>query len=241
MKIIKLGTTDSTNTKAKLLATNGESEWTIVTAERQTSGKGRLTRSFFSPDGGLYMSIILRPSIRPESATFITTAAAVAVSRAIDEVFCVKTQIKWVNDIFLENKKVCGILTEASFNHNSGMLDFAILGIGVNTKRPDCEIPDDIKDIAGFLSDDNCQSKKELLFDKIIAYFKEYYDSIEERIFINEYRKRLMLIGKRITVIKQDETSAATAIDIDNDMRLIVEYEDGRREALLSGEVSVRL
>ena len=146
-EIILLDEIDSTNNFLKQKAESGEKSGTVIIAKRQTGGKGRLGRSFFSPQGGMYLSILLRPQISAEKSLFITTAAAVAVCRAIEKVSNKKSGIKWVNDVFIDNKKVCGILTEASLDFETGGLYYAVVGIGVNLYYPKNSFPNDIKSI----------------------------------------------------------------------------------------------
>ena len=124
--------TVSTNEDVKQLAELGDGEFTVVLARSQTGGKGRMGRSFYSGDGGLYFSVLLRPGFSADTCLKITTAAAVAMAKAIEDISQKQTKIKWVNDIYIGSKKVCGILTEAAFNIETNQLDYAIVGIGVN-------------------------------------------------------------------------------------------------------------
>ncbi|MEG1870124.1 MAG: biotin--[acetyl-CoA-carboxylase] ligase, partial [Oscillospiraceae bacterium] len=138
LPITALKTVSSTNTHARMMAANGAKHGTIVVSEEQTNGKGRMGRTFFSPEGsGIYMSIILRPNTHTTNAVFITTAAAVAVCRAIAKLTVAKPTIKWVNDIILRDKKICGILTEAVTDFENGMVESVVVGIGINFKEPD--------------------------------------------------------------------------------------------------------
>ena len=144
---------DSTNRYLKELAATGAPEGTVVIANKQSAGRGRLGRSFFSPEEkGIYMSILLRPEIELERAVLITSMAAVAVARAVERVSTIPAQIKWVNDIFINRKKVCGILTEAGINTEKGSLDYAVLGIGVNVGS--MEFPAELKEIATSVSNE---------------------------------------------------------------------------------------
>ena len=145
IKIEVLEKTTSTNTIVKELASeNGEG--LVVVAGEQTAGRGRMGRAFFSPgDSGVYTSILLKPQIKPEDAVQITTAAAVSVCRSLEKLGIFDSKIKWVNDIYISNKKVCGILTESSFNSQKGMLDFAVLGVGINIYESEEGFPEDIK------------------------------------------------------------------------------------------------
>lgn len=242
MKIINFDTVDSTNAEAKRLATLGEPEGTVIIADHQTAGRGRFSRYFFSPEGtGLYMSIVLRPLLKPQDALLITTAAAVAVCRAADALFGLNTEIKWVNDIMLGGKKVCGILTESALDTKTGMLAWAVLGIGVNLCPPKDGFPRDIENTAGFLCNECDKNKKQTFAERIITEFFTYYEKLEDRLFFEEYRSRLTVTGKKINILRGDTSTPAVAVDIDKDFHLIAEYTDGKRESLSSGEVSIRL
>ena len=237
--IILFDEIDSTNNYLKILAEKGATEKTVVIAKSQTSGKGRLGRTFHSSLGGVYMSLLLRPSFSAKQSLFVTTAAAVAVAKAIENKTGNKTGIKWVNDIFIDNKKVCGILTEASIDFETGGLMYAVLGIGINIKKPKDDFPDEIKQIAGVISEDEVDVSG-LVAEVINNFFEIYYD-FENSDFMNDYREKSFVIGKRINVIRGEQKIPAKALDIDNDARILVEYESGEREYLSSGEVSVRL
>lgn len=232
---------DSTNNYLKQKAESGEKSGTVIIAKRQTGGKGRLGRSFFSPQGGMYLSILLRPQISAEKSLFITTAAAVAVCRAIEKISNKKSGIKWVNDVFIDNKKVCGILTEASLDFETGGLYYAVVGIGVNLYYPKNSFPDDIKSIAGTVFDSKIDNDLKSKFTaEVINNFFEIYNNFENSDFMKEYKQKSIVLGKKITVIKGETTKSATAIDIDDNARLTVEYENGEKETLFSGEVSIK-
>ncbi len=238
MEIIKLKETDSTNRVAKELASQGAPEWTCIVAEKQTGGRGRMGRTFFSPEGNLYMSIILRPAFRAENALLITTAAAVAVYDAVEEFFAEKPRIKWVNDLYLCGRKICGILAEAVFTQNN--LDCVILGIGVNVSKPKEEIPADIKDIYGYICENADMDTVYAFGNAICQKLKVYYDDLENKPHLNKYRDRLALYGREITVFQNETQKPATALGIDDDFRLLVKYADGTEAALSFGEVSIK-
>ncbi len=238
-KILLIDNVDSTNNYLKILAEKGESENTVVIAKRQSGGKGRMGRKFFSDSGGVYMSVLLKPKFSAQKSLFITTAAAVAVANAIETVTGNQTQIKWVNDIFVKGKKVCGILTEASIDFETGGLCYAVLGIGINVKKPKDDFPEEIREIAGVISDEKVDVS--LLISNILNNFFEIYHNIETSDFMNVYKQKSMIIGKDIFVLRGENKTPAKAIDIDDNARLLVEYENGEREYLSSGEVSVRL
>lgn len=232
----------STNTVLKELAAEGAAEGKVIVASGQTAGRGRMARRFVSPSGtGLYLSILLRPEINADEALFITTAAAVAVARTVEEVSEKKAGIKWVNDVFMDGRKICGILTEASFDMESGRLEYAICGIGVNIVPPEGGFPEEIKDIAGAVFDKPPSGDvKNRIAAGIIEKFMEYYKCLPEHAFFEEYKRRSVTVGERITVLGRGEPRKATAIAIDKNCRLVVRYEDGCEEALNSGEVSIR-
>lgn len=233
---------DSTNRYLKELAARGAKEGTIVIANRQSAGRGRLGRSFFSPEEkGIYMSILLRPDISLERSVLITSMAAVAVAEAIEQVSGIETKIKWVNDVFLNRKKVCGILTEAGIDAEAGKLDYAVLGIGVNVGK--MEFPEELQNSATSVSNEcGFEVAKEALIDGILEQLDKWYPSLTDGSFLEESKKRSILLGKDILVI--DETVpggsySAKAMDINELGNLIIE-RDGRIQVLNSGEVSIR-
>ena len=234
----------STNTLLKEMAEQGAKEGTIIIAEEQTAGRGRTGKQFYSPKGtGIYISILLRPDIPAEESLFLTTSAAVATARAIEDVSDKRALIKWVNDIYIEDKKTCGILTEGAFNVETGKLDYAIVGIGINVCIPDGGFPDNIKDIATAIFDKQTDSinKRSILIANLLDYFMEYYKDFKSKSYVKEYIERSMIIGKTITVIEGSKTSIAKAIDIDKNCRLKVQFEDGTTKWLSSGEVSTKI
>lgn len=239
---------DSTNNVCRDKASLGEKDGFIAVAANQTQGRGRRGRSFYSPDNtGLYMSILLRPSgFDARQALRFTTMAAVAVSEAIEEISGKPAGIKWVNDIYMNGLKVCGILTEASFDLESGNLDYAVVGIGINLFEPEGGFPEEIRDIAGavFTVDDSQGANaRASLAAKIIRRFFAYYEgsSSGSSDYISKYRAKCLVIGRDITVLSAGASPArAHALDIDDECGLIVRYEDGRTETLRSGEISIR-
>ncbi len=231
----------STNSYLKEIA-NNRKEGLIIIADGQTAGKGRFNRTFFSPDNsGIYMSILLKPKNKGFNSTFITTAAAVAVAKACEELSGKEAQIKWVNDVLINNKKVCGILTEGCINPKSGIPEYVILGIGINAFTPKNGFDAEIKDIAGSVFCENSLSLKSMLTAKVINYFFEYYLNLEEKRFLTEYKNKSVITGKDVLVYKNNSVVSAKAISIDDEFRLLVEYENGSREFLSSGEVSIKL
>ena len=227
--------TGSTNDDIKALAAGGSPEGTVMIAGEQTAGKGRLGRSFYSPkDAGLYMSVLLRPKIGTADALAITTAAGASVAGALDAVCGTNSGIKWVNDIYIGARKVCGILTEASLAPD-GSIRYAVLGIGVNVT--DRGFPDDIKNKAGAVGAD--LSLRPAIAAKILECFFAYYDSFPSKEYMDEYRKRSVLTGKTIEYEQNGVKHTAFVEGIDDDAHLIVRSPDGNLKYLSSGEVNI--
>lgn len=241
IKLEILDKATSTNTLVKDVAEENEEGFMIVAGE-QTAGRGRMGRSFFSPgDSGVYMSLLLKPEIKPEDAVQITTAAAVSVCRALEKMGVNEPVIKWVNDIFIRNKKVCGILTESSFNSVSGKLDFVVLGVGVNIYESEEGFPEDLKNIAGTVFSEREEDLRNKFIAMFLNEFFDYYNDIHFKEHLEEYRERSFVLGREITVIQGENTENAKAMDIDENCNLIVELTDGTKKKLCSGEISVKL
>ena len=234
-------TVTSTNTLLRERANDGAVEGKVIISGEQTQGRGRLGRSFFSPsDSGLYMSILLRPDMAAVDAVKITTAAAVSVALAIEKYSDLKPSIKWVNDIYIDGKKICGILTEASLSMENGGLEYAVLGIGVNAYEPDGGFPEEIKDVAGAVFKNRQSDMRNKIAAEIINVFMQLYSSFGENSFYPEYRKRLLWVGEKINVIKGSVKTPAVMLGADEDCRLHVRYDDGKEEFISSGEISIR-
>lgn len=234
-------TLESTFVNAREFANSGSQEGLAVICARQTKGRGRLGRSFFSPmDTGVYMSVLLRPKMAATDAVKITTAAAVAVADAVDELTGERSEIKWVNDVYLRGKKICGILTEASFNLENGGLDYAIVGIGVNVYAPKEGFPEDIQDKAGAVFQKRQGGLRNKVAALVLKNFWKYYTELEENTFYEGYRSRVMWIGEKINIITPKQTTPATLIDVDKDCRIVVRFEDGSEKTVSTGEISIR-
>lgn len=230
----------STNTVLKEWAEQGKPEGAVLIARQQSAGKGRLGRSFYSPKGtGLYMSILLRPKCSAEESLFITTAAAVAVAGAVEEVTGRAAKIKWVNDVYLDGYKVCGILTEASIDFETRGLHYAVLGIGVNLQEPEGGFSEELRDVAGALFQKAPPEAPLTLAAGILNRFFAFYSRLLERPFLEEYRARSLLTGAQIHFLSGNETFAGKVIGIDDTVRLQVELEDGSIKALSAGEVTI--
>lgn len=241
LSILVKESTGSTNSDLKALAENGAAHGQVLIAKEQTEGKGRLGRSFCSPKGtGLYMSILLRPRFSAEEALFITTSAAVAVSEAIDRFSMAESKIKWVNDVYLSGKKVCGILTEAAMDFESGRLNYAVCGIGVNLSAE--RLPKELENIAGgIMSEQNEENDlRAPLAAEILNRFFDYYDRLPALDFLSEYRRRSLLIGREIVFLKNGREYSGTAVGLDDRVRLMVKLDSGEITALSSGEAVLK-
>ncbi|MBE7063017.1 MAG: biotin--[acetyl-CoA-carboxylase] ligase [Ruminococcaceae bacterium] len=241
-KIRVFSSLPSTNTTAKEMASRGAPEGTVIIAEKQTCGRGRMNRVFFSPqNSGLYMSIILRPKLAPKDSLLITTMAAVAVAEAAEKLTMQPMQIKWVNDVYFREKKIAGILTEASYNAKKQETEYLILGIGVNVYRPQGDFPEEIQNIAGTLFDLPVPHGRCRMAALILEHFFHYYNSIEKKEFLEPYRNRCILSGRNVKVMRGEENFPARVLGINEDFSLHIERSNGKEENLSSGEVSIKI
>lgn len=233
---------NSTNQAVKALAQEKAPEGTAVIANCQEAGRGRYGRTFYSPQGsGVYLSLLLRPrDWSPESSLGLTTMAAVAVCRAIEAVSGEHPQVKWVNDIYLHGKKVCGILTEGAFSMENGMLEYGIVGIGVNVYAPAEGFPPELQSIAGPVFSETFPDGKNRLAAEILNQLMDCYQNPDPLGHLQPYRDYSLVLGKPVEVISSTGREPATALAIDEHFRLVVQYSDGREAALSQGEVSVR-
>lgn len=238
-----LPTAPSTNALVREKANQGCPEGCIIIACEQTAGRGRYGRQFFSPvDSGVYLSLLLRPTAySPQQATCLTAAAAAAMCQAIEEVTGQQPGIKWVNDIFLHGKKVCGILTEAAVGLETGTLNYMVLGAGVNLYPPVKGFPEEIQSIAGSVLERSCPEAKNRLVGEFLNRFWDFYSHPECRAYLEDYRARSLAIGRNVTVLSAGKAVSAYAYGIDDDFRLLVRYENGDTEALSYGEIRIQL
>lgn len=246
IQLVHLEETDSTNRVLKELAREGAPEGTLVVADRQTAGRGRLGRSFFSPDGGLYFSLLLRPALPSFDTTLITTAAAVAGARAVDAFAVARpdyagpTQIKWVNDLYLRERKITGILAEGLAQ---GEAFSVVLGVGINILPPEGGFPADIAQKAGSVTltrdtDISPSEMKSRLLALFIREFEALYEALPDKRYLNEYRERSMLTGKTVSYEKDGLPHRGTVLGIDDEAGLLLD-EGGETVCLRAGEVSV--
>ena len=236
--------TDSTNTQAKLFAKQGAAHGTVLISGHQTQGRGRLGRSFYSPaDAGLYLSVILRPNCRPEQLMHLTCVAAVAACRAVSQVSGLTPRVKWINDLVLQDKKLGGILTELSCSSVTGLVDYAVIGIGINCHHRQQDFPAEIADIAtSLLMESGQKPSRAALAAALIENMALAADTFvrDQHRWMAAYRQLCLTIGKEIQVIQEDDIRPGKALDVDENGSLLVCFSDGYTEAVQAGEVSVR-
>ena len=234
-------TITSTNDVLKQLANQGAPEGTVLVADCQTCGRGRLGRTFLSPSQvGIYLSVLLRPNCKPSELMHLTCASATATCTAIQEAAGFRPGIKWTNDIVYENRKLSGTLTELSIRPD-GSTAYAIIGTGINCNQMD--FPPEIRDIAGSLKmATGRQINRALVAAKLIDAL---YDTNRRLLtgkseIIASYRRDCVTLGRKISVIQKDRVRHGTALDVDEAGALLVRFDDGSVETVNSGEVSVR-
>ena len=236
IKKIHYDVCDSTNTRAKEYLRQNDVDRLIVTADMQTGGRGRQGKSFYSPDKtGVYMTYCFKAALPICSAVAVTTYAAAAVCRALEKVCKRDFSIKWVNDIYKDGKKVCGILAENIIDATTGETKHIIIGVGINLSTK--YFPDDIKDTAASIDFDD----KQKIIDAIIKQLGLMAKSPLDRSFMDYYRARSIVLGKEIICIRDEKEQKAYVIEIDNDGGLLVQYTNGTKEILNSGEISLKL
>lgn len=236
-KIIVLDETDSTNNYAKNLASQGAESGTVVIAESQNSGRGRLGRTFVSPkEKGLYMSVIVRPDFSLEFSPLITSAVSVAVAESVEQLADCHTQIKWVNDVYINNRKICGILTEASLGLEYNSLDYAVIGIGINVLSHDFgELNSTVTSVQQETGKKISRSK---LCETVLDNISMRMSGITKKAHLSEYRRREMLTGNMISANIGSEKVNGKALCVDDNANLIVQTDSGIR-TLVSGEANL--
>lgn len=235
-------TIGSTNTRAKELAKEGAPHGSVVIAGSQTGGRGRMGRSFSSPKGmGVYLSVILRPGCTPDKLMHLTCAAGIAGRNAVEKVSGIAPDIKWANDLVCGKKKLGGILTELGFS--GSLVDYAVVGIGINCCQRNADFPEDIRQIATSLQEQTGSPCSTTLL--AAALTEELYE-MDKKLFshkhqlMEDYRRCCITIGKDISLLQADTVTHGTALDVDNDGALMVRFPDGNTKAVSFGEVSVR-
>lgn len=233
---------DSTNNYAKELASKGVAgDGFVVISDCQTGGKGRLGRTFVSPRlSGLYYSFVLKGKLNIETCSLITAAAAVAVADTIDEICNVETKIKWVNDIYLNGKKICGILTEGQVGIENKQLDYAVCGIGINILEPREKFSENLENIATNIEKETGKRfERNLIAAKLSDNLEYQLDNLDKKLFLEKYRSKSNLIGRDVIIHYNNSDRDAHVLGIDENAELIVEFSNGETLHLNSGEARI--
>lgn len=241
-RILYFDSIDSTNNELKRQAETQVCHGLLAVAEEQTAGRGRRGHGWVSPPGtGIWFSFLLKPEVSPDKASMLTLVAAMAVARAITETTGLESQIKWPNDIVVNKKKVCGMLTELSAEMTR--INYVVIGIGINANNR--EFPDEIKETASSLFIESGKPvKRAAVIEAVGRYFEQYYDEFikagDLSLIMDEYNGMLANAGKQVRIISNDSEEIYTAIGINPQGELVVKDADGNVKDIRSGEVSVR-
>lgn len=241
-EVLYFAETDSTNTEAKKAAENGAPHGTLAVAEHQTGGKGRRGRTWDSPGGtGIFMSLILRPDMAPPHASMLTLVAALAAAKGIEACAQVESLIKWPNDIVINGRKICGILTEMSADPDC--INYVVVGIGINVNME--QFPEEICQVAASIyTESGRKLKRSVLISAVMEAFEEYYSAFMETAdmssLLEEYNGKLANCGRTVRVLDPAGEYSGTAQGINSQGELLVEMEDKTVRTVMSGEVSVR-
>ena len=235
-KIYSFKKTDSTNTIAYKFAEKGEGEGSVVFAEAQTKGRGRFRRAWESPEGGVYMSLVLRPKLEPMKTARVTLAASVAVAEAIRETTGLPARIKWPNDVLIDNLKASGILTEMKAEQDT--IDFVILGIGINVNSSKKELP---KGATSLQEELRAPVSKVKLVKRLLELLEGYYSRLDEEFasVIDEWRNISETLGARVKVHTYGEILEGQALDVDENGGLILRLDSGFNKHIFSGDVEL--
>ena len=235
---------DSTNTLAKRMASEGAPAGTVLIADRQTGGRGRMGRSFQSPGGfGVYLSVILRPEVPAEQIMHLTCAVAESMCTAVEEAAGFRPQVKWINDLIWEGKKLGGILTEVAVTPSGGHVDYAVVGIGINCRQRKADFDESIRQMACSVDmvSDEPVDRNRLAAEMIQSlYWMDQNLFLKKHAIMESYRCDCVTLGQQISVRSADKIRHGVALDLDEDGALLVAFDSGAVETVNSGEVSIR-
>lgn len=232
----------STNTLCREAALAGEQEWAVVIASSQTAGRGRQGHTFWSPDdSGVYLSVLVRPTWSIDTMiTSLTPLAAVAAARAVESLSNRQADIKWVNDVYCDKKKVCGILVEGHPDAQTDRFSYAVVGVGFNVFPPANGFPEEIRDRAGAILNEPSEWARERLAAAFLNEFQTLYTALPSVDFQEEYTHRCLRLGRSVTVPTEEGERSAKVLDVTDRFELRVQFEDGTVRDLNAGDVSVR-
>ncbi len=230
----------STNYVAKQLAKRGAKEGTIVLAEKQSEGKGRLGRKWFSPEGGLWFSLVLQPRVEPKHAMKLTLLGSVALAKTVKKLYGIGAEIKWPNDVLISQRKVCGILTETSIRGKN--LDFAVLGFGINANFDLEAFPRHLRDSAATLKEQfGKEISREILLCRLLEDVEACYDLFKNRKFVailDDWRKLSGFLGSYVRILDGQRIIEGTTLDLDADGALTVRLKDQSICKTICGDVT---
>ena len=242
--LVCLETVDSTNNEVKRRALAGAADGLAVVAEQQTGGRGRRCRSFVSPAGeGLYLSVLLRPRCPLEEVSTLTAWTAVAVCNAVERVCGVRPGIKWPNDVILDGRKLCGILTELELEAETAALRHVVVGVGINLTQTAADFGPEVAPVAVSLAQALGRAPRRAeMAAAVLAALDELYAAFpaERAAWLERYRADCLTLGRTVRLLRAGEEEEAFAEAVDDAFALVVRRADGSREAVSSGEVSVR-
>ena len=229
----------STNDVAKELASEGAPEWTTVVAEKQFNGRGRFGRKWVSPKGGLWFSLVLRPKININEAFKLTSLTAVSIVNTLEKDYQIKAKIKWPNDIFVNGKKVCGVLTETASTDQ--VLDYVIIGIGINANNALRSLPDELQNnTTSLMVEKGEEIDTKLFLTKLLLHMEGYYrDPVKLDKVIGEWKRLDSVLGKKVIVSEGNESFTGEAVDVDDLGALIVKLSDGSVKRVTSASISL--
>ncbi len=232
----------STNTLAKQLASTELKEGNVIVAKQQTHGKGRMQRAFYSPDNsGVYFTLTLCPNMEGKMLPYFTALAATSICNAVASLCNKNPKIKWVNDIFIDQKKISGILCEASFSVENASLEYIIIGIGINVYKPKDGFPKELDGIVGYVSDNQIPDLKNQLVANILNNILLQYQKFDTKEITREYKSLSFIISKEVYIVKDKEYIPVVVVDINDKNELVVRHRDGAIEHIVAGEVSLRM
>lgn len=241
-KIYHYDNLSSTNDIAKEIAKKSNEEKLVVIAETQTRGKGRLRRQWISPKGGLWLSIILRPKISPKEALKLTFIMSSAVAKTIKTMFGLKTEVKWPNDVLVEGRKICGILTETSTKEN--IVEFVVVGVGINANIDPKSFPSSFQDTVTSLKHElGYKIRRRTLTKNLLQSFEHRYERLQKglwSVLLQEWKSMATFLGEQVEVASFDEVLVGEAWDIDEDGALIIRLKGGVLKKVAAGDVTLR-
>lgn len=232
---------ESTNTTAKKFVEQDAQEGTIIIAEHQTAGKTRKHDGWVSPKGGIYMTMILRPDVSLEEASKLTIVTGVAIAKTLHDQFNINVGIKWPNDLLIGNKKICGILTEAVTDYDK--IKAVLVGIGIDVNFDEKELPKDMQNIATTVKSElNMEYNRAEILKEFFKIFEDLYEQYKNKNFkyiVSEWRRLSTTTGNRVKVYTGRKVVYGDAVGITNEGALIIEYDDGKLDKIISGEIKI--